>query len=46
MKSFHIRASNAAGRWSYIGLYRSSCDAVIDALERGATRISVKPAKA
>lgn len=46
MKKFHITAANAAGRWTYVGLFRCSCDACIDAMERGATSISVKPVKA
>lgn len=32
------------GRLSYIGLYRSACDAIIDALDRGARAVSAVPA--
>lgn len=32
------------GRVTYCGLFRSSCDAIIDALERGAHRVTAVPA--
>jgi hypothetical protein len=46
MKSYRIKAANAAGQWSYVGLFACSVDAVIHAMDHGATSVSVKPIKA
>ena len=46
MISYRIKAANAAGRWSYTGIFAHSVDAVIHAMDHGATRVSVKPIKA
>lgn len=46
MNSYRIKAANEAGRWSYTGIFAHSVDAVIHAMDHGATRVSVKPIKA
>lgn len=43
MIRYRIKAANAAGRWSYVGLFAHSFDAVADAMDRGATYASAKP---
>jgi NOL1/NOP2/fmu family ribosome biogenesis protein len=45
MKAYRIKAANAAGRWSYVGIFAHSVDAVMHAVELGATRASAKPIK-
>lgn len=45
MKTFQINAANAAGRWSYVGLFAHSIDAVMHAIDQGATRVSARPIK-
>jgi len=46
MKSYLIKAANAAGRWSYVGIFAHPVDAVMHAMEQGATHASAKPIKA
>ena len=46
MKTYRIKAANAAGRWSYVGIFAHSVDAVMHAVEHGATRASAKPINA
>lgn len=43
MKAYQITASNAVGRWRYVGIFTHSIDATISAMDMGATRISVRP---
>lgn len=45
MKSYRIKAANEAGRWSYVGIFAHSIDAITHAIDQGATRVSVKPIK-
>ena len=46
MKAYRIKAANAAGRWSYVGIFAHPVDAVMHAIELGATRVSAKPVNA
>lgn len=46
MNAYRIKAANAAGRWSYTGLFAHPVDAICHAIEQGATRVSAKPIKA
>lgn len=46
MKAYRIEAANAAGRWRYTGIFAHSVDAIVHAMDHGATRVSVKPIKA
>lgn len=43
MKSYRITAANAAGRWTYVGIFAHPVDAVMHAIGLGATRVSAKP---
>lgn len=46
MISYRIKAANAAGRWSYVGIFAHSFDAITHAMDHGATHASAKPIKA
>lgn len=43
MIGYRIKAANAAGQWSYTGIFAHSVDAICHAIDQGATRVSVKP---
>ena len=46
MKTYRIKAANAAGRWSYVGTFAHPMDAITHAMDHGATHASAKPINA